>query len=177
MPEQPAGAQRADAGHVSTNPATGDPTTPGVLPLPRWFGALAALCALALLPWIVYLAFELPSHARSAHYAVTWVGFDVAMFLALSSTAWAAHRRSTWTEPLATVAAVLLVTDAWFDVTSASTSTGRAEAIASAVLLEIPLAILCGWVAQNTERLRRRAYRSLLRRMADAEQRAATDHD
>ncbi len=159
-----------DAAHVNASPVTGDPLTPGALPLPGWFGVLAAVCALGLAPWIVYLAFDLPNHARSAHYALTWVGFDTAMFAALSGTALAAHRRSTWTEPLATVAAVLLVTDAWMDVTSAATSTARMEACLSAVLLELPLAILCAWVASNTERLRRRAYRSLWRRMADAEE-------
>ena len=39
----------------------------------------------------------------------------------------------------------------------------RMEAFASALLIELPLAALCAWVAQNAERLRRRAYRQLWR--------------
>ena len=163
------GEAAQDETHLPTSPLSVDPLTPGALPLPKWFGVLAAVCAIGLAPWIVYLAYELPEQSRSAHYDVTWVGFDIVMFLALGGTAWAAVKRSTWTEPLATVTAVLLVTDAWFDITSAASDTDRLKAVASGFLIELPLAILCAWVAENTERLRRRAYRRLWSRVTEAE--------
>lgn len=161
--------------HVFASPLTSDPMTPGALPMPMWFAVLAALCALGLVPWIVYLAFELPEQSRSANYDVTWVGFDIAMLFALGGTALAAVQRSTWTQTLATVTAVLLMTDAWFDITSAAHGFDRMKAVISAGAIELPLAILCAWVAQNTERLRRRAYRRMWSRATQAERRLS-DH-
>ena len=119
------------------------------------------VCALLLVPWIVYLAVELPQQSRTAHYDVVWVGFDIAMFAALAGLGWCAWRRSTYTEVMAAVTATMLVTDAWFDVVTANNNVRRMEAFASALLIELPLAALCAWVAQNAERLRRRAYRQL----------------
>ena len=145
------------------NPLSADPYSPGALPLPRWVGVLAAACAVLMVPWIAYLAVELPEQARSAHYDVVWVGFDTAMFAALAGLGWCAWRRSTYTEVMAAVTATMLVTDAWFDVVTASNNMRRMEAFASALLIELPLAALCAWVAQNAERLRRRAYRQLWR--------------
>jgi hypothetical protein len=145
------------------NPLSGDPYSPGALPMPRWVGVLAGVCAVLLVPWIAYLAVELPQQARSAHYDVVWVGFDMAMFVALAGLGWCAWRRSTYTEVMAAITATLLVTDAWFDVVSADSNMRRMEAFGSALLIELPLAALCAWVAQNAERLRRRAYRQLWR--------------
>jgi hypothetical protein len=145
------------------NPLSSDSYSPGALPMPRWVGVLAGVCAILLVPWIIYLAVELPEQARSAHYDVVWVGFDMAMFVALAGLGWCAWRRSTYTEVMAAITATLLVTDAWFDVVSADTDMRRMEAFGSALLIELPLAALCAWVAQNAERLRRRAYRQLWR--------------
>jgi hypothetical protein len=138
---------------------------PTSLPLPGWFAVLATVCAVGLLPWIVYLAYSLPAESRSDHYAVAWVGFDTAMFLVLSGLAVAAIKRSTWTEPLATCSATLLVVDSWFDIVTASTQMHRVEAVLSATLVELPLAFLCAWVALNTEQFRRTAFRRLARRV------------
>lgn len=160
----PAGAHPpvpADPSRLPGSPLSLDPFTPGALPLPRWFGILVGVSAIGLLPWIVYLAFELPVQSRAAHYDVAWVGFDVAMFAALAVLAVAALKRSTWTEPLAVFTATLLIVDAWFDVVTANNPMRRMEAVTSALLIELPLALVCAWIAHNTERLRRRAYRAL----------------
>lgn len=155
------GLPEPSAQKLPGNPLSGDPYSPGPLPVPRWVGVLAGACAVLMVPWIVYLAFELPKQARSAHYDVVWVGFDIAMFAALTGLGWCAWRRSTYTEVMAAVTATLLVTDAWFDVVTANNDMRRMEAFGSALLIELPLAALCAWVAQNAERLRRRAYRQL----------------
>jgi hypothetical protein len=174
-PREPAGVAPPNKGQLPSSPLSRDPLSPGALPLPRWFAVLASVCAILLIPWIVYLAIALPAHQRFAHYDVAWVGFDIAMFLALAGLAIAAVKRSTWTEPLATCSATLLVMDAWFDVVTASHRNEVMAALASAFLIELPLAFLCGWVAHNTERLRRRAYRRLFGRLMQAEQAAARD--
>ena len=173
--EPGSGALAADESKLPGSPVAADPLTPGSLPVPRWFAALVGVCAVGLLPWIVYLAFALPVQRRSAHYDVAWVGFDVAMFAALASLAVAALRRSTWTEPLATVSATLLVVDAWFDIVTADNDMRRTGAVISALLIELPLATVCAVIANNTERLRRRAYRMLLRRVLEAERAAPPD--
>jgi hypothetical protein len=141
---------------------------PPRVPIPRWVARLAALCAVGLVPWIVYLAFALPQHERAAHYDVAWVGFDVGVAVVLASLAVCAARRKPATGPLAAVAATLLVVDSWFDVV---TSSGRMQfmfALGSALVLELPLAALCTWVSFNAERLRARAYRRLYLRAEHA---------
>jgi hypothetical protein len=53
---------------------------PNSLHVPRWFGLAVAAGAVLFLPWIVYLAIELPTRVRTSHYDLMWVGFDVAMW-------------------------------------------------------------------------------------------------
>lgn len=144
------------------------------MPLPRWLGPLATLCAVALVPWIVYLAVNLPRHARTSHYDIAWVGFDLAMWAVLAALAVASIRRRPAVTPLAAVAATMLVVDAWFDVVTASDRQQLSMSIASAVVLELPLAVICAWVAINGERVRGRAYRRLWQR---AERAAAVADD
>jgi hypothetical protein len=131
--------------------------------------------ALGLLavPWTVYLGYSLPEQAESPHYRLAWVGFDVLLVGALFTTAFLAwHGRRLVVVP-AVVTATLLVVDAWFDVLTTPGAEDIAVAVASAVLLELPLAALCVWIAGHTEQLsiRREAY--LTRRLARAERRAA----
>jgi len=131
------------------------------LPVPRWLGPLAVACAVGIIPWIVYLALTLPARQRAVDYDVAWVGYDAAMAAVLAALAYCAQRRKTATGPVAAVAATLLLVDAWFDIVTTQGGQQLAFAIASAVLLEIPLAILCIWVAVNAERVRERAYLTL----------------
>lgn len=119
---------------------------------PRWVAPLLALLALALLPWTVWLAAALPRQHVSAHWNVAWAGFDLALAAALVATAVAALRRSSWLEGSAVAAGTLLVVDAWFDLL---TSRGGAELVVAsveAVLVELPLAVLCFWIARDAQR-------------------------
>ena len=157
------------AGQPGEEPPSGDvPPTIDTIPLPRWLAALAVLCLVGLAPWIVYLAMVLPHRARSVHYDVAWVGFDIAMWFVLAALAWSAIRRRPATPQLAAVAATMLIVDAWFDVVTTANPTQRGFAIASAVIVEIPLAVLCTWIAVNAQRLRERNYRRLRQRVEQA---------
>ena len=49
----------------------------------------------------------------------------------------------------ATIAGTLLVCDVWFDVLTSRGTRDVVQAVAGAVLVEIPLAILCFWMAAN----------------------------
>jgi hypothetical protein len=141
------------------------------LPLPRWIGALALGSIVGFLPWIVYLGFTLPGEVRAAHYDIAWLGFDCAMWTLLAALAFCAIRRHAATGPVAAMASLMLVIDAWFDVFTSSTHHGAMTlAIVLALCGELPLALLCGWAAVHAERIRARAHRNLQRaaRVADA---------
>lgn len=116
-----------------------------------WLAPLFALSAVVLLPVIVLLATALPSTHRAEHWNVAWAGFDVMLALLLLAVAITAWRRSTWIEPAATAAATLLFVDAWFDVLTSSTRDELVMAIVEAVVVELPLAVVCLLVARSAK--------------------------
>ncbi|HZC72072.1 MAG TPA: hypothetical protein VE442_15370 [Jatrophihabitans sp.] len=160
------------------------PAAPGAarsadrLPLPRWIGALAIGTVVGFLPWIIYLGFTLPARVRAEHYDIAWLGFDCAMWTLLAVLAWAVLRRHAATGPVAAMASTMLIVDAWFDIFTSSTQHGEMVlAIVLAFCGELPLAILCGWVAVHAERIRTRAYRSLHLRFERAVTRAGSANE
>jgi hypothetical protein len=141
-----------------------DVPPPNRVSLPRWFAPAVVIGAVLFLPWIGYLAVQLPDHARSAHYGLMWVGFDLMMWAVLVALAAAAIRRTNAVEPLGVCAATFMLVDAWFDVTSADSRSRLVGALLSAFLVELPAATVCLWIAANAARVRNRAYRRLFRR-------------
>lgn len=119
---------------------------------PDWVVPLFALAAALLLPAVVLLVVVLPSTHRSAHWDIAWGGFDVILALVLLAVAVTAWRRSPWLEAAAAAAATLLFVDAWFDVLTSSTQTEFTVALVEALLVELPLAVLCLLLARNAER-------------------------
>ena len=124
---------------------------------PKWAAPLYLVLAVLLIPWIVYLGLALPERTTSAHWDIAWVGFDAMEFAALALTGWFAHIRSTWIEVAATAAAVMLLVDAWFDVTTANGSWNMTQAVILGVMIELPLAGLSLWLARHAELVRRRS--------------------
>ena len=118
---------------------------------PRWVAPFFGLAALLLVPWVVLLVVELPSAHRADHWDVAWVGFDIALAVALGATAWSIARRSAWAPTAAAVAATLLLCDAWFDIALASGHEDQVEAVLEAALVEIPLAIFLVLLARHYE--------------------------
>jgi hypothetical protein len=129
----------------------------------KWAGPAFALFSLILLPWIVYLAYSLPSHRLSADFDVAWAGFDAMLLAALAGTGYFALRRSRYLAAAAAATATLLVVDAWFDVMTTLPSQ-RLEPVALAVLVELPLASVCVWLSFHTQLLAERRLVLLLRR-------------
>jgi len=120
-----------------------------------WVVPLFTLAALVLTPWILFLVRSLPSTHMAAHWDIAWAGFDLALALVLLAVAAAAWRRSPWLEGAAAAAAALLCADAWFDILTASTRAEIGVAIGEAMLVEVPLALLCVLLARNAERILR----------------------
>jgi hypothetical protein len=111
----------------------------------------ARLVALAvggfLLPWCVLLSMVLPATAQAQHWSLAWTGLDAAEALAALATAvLLAHgdRRAALT---AAAGAVLLLTDAWFDVCTSAPGLDHALAVAEAACAEVPLAGAACWLA------------------------------
>ena len=107
-----------------------------------------------LVPWTFVLAYRLPARHTSEHWDIAWVGFDVALALSLAATGWAIARSAPWAPSAAAVAATLLLCDAWFDNVLANGRGERFEAAVEALAVEIPLALLCLWLARHGEQSR-----------------------
>lgn len=121
-------------------------------PTPRWVAPLFAFLGVCLVPWTVWIAYELPQRHLARHWDVAWGGFDVMLALLLFAVALAAWRRSPWLEGAATATATLLFVDAWFDVLTSSTRTELVVAVLEAALVELPLAVFCLLLARRAER-------------------------
>jgi hypothetical protein len=126
-------------------------------PVLRWstnrIAIIYLFLALALLPWVLVLSVELPDRQLSQNYRLAWVGFDLMLTAVLSRTAWLAWRRSPYLVIVASVAAALLIADAWFDVTTADSMDQRYFAIATAVLVELPLAAFSIRLARRAQKV------------------------
>jgi hypothetical protein len=101
---------------------------------------LVACCA-GLIPWIVYLAFSMPSGYRAEAWSAAWVGFDVLLLFALAGTVVAALLGRQLVVLLAVVSATLLLSDAWFDIVLDWGTRDVWGSVASAAFVEIPLAV------------------------------------
>jgi hypothetical protein len=117
--------------------------------VPPWIAPAFALCVIVLVPWTAYLFGTLPPDYTANHWSLAWGGFDIGLVLALGSTVALIARRSPFTEVMATVTGTLLLCDAWFDVLTSRGTSDVAQSIVEAVLVEIPLAALCFWIARN----------------------------
>jgi len=116
----------------------------------RWHRPLVLTASLAAVTafagWIAVLALTLPTRYVANHWNVAWVGFDVTLLVSLVATGWALARRRPWNGTAQMVSAVLLVCDAWFDVTTASGG-ATVLSVALAGTLELPAAAALAWTA------------------------------
>jgi hypothetical protein len=151
-----AGVAPADAALLSPTAEVPVPGTAARPLVPRWCGVLLILLGLCTVPWIAGLAVELPNRVQTPHYAFSWAGFDVLLASLLLWTGWGAVRNSEEIGVSAAVTSGLLVVDAWFDVTSASTAGQLVGALAMAAFVELPLAVFCLWLSGRAESARRR---------------------
>jgi hypothetical protein len=99
------------------------------------------ICASLLVPWIIYLEVSLPKHYVARHWMATWVGFDVILGVLFASTAVLGLLRRELVVLTAFASGVLLLCDAWFDITTANAH-DRPFTIFSAVVAEVPIALV-----------------------------------
>lgn len=125
----------------------------GTRVVPLWVAAAFLVIALGLLPWIAWLFWSLPDEATAAHWRLAWGGFDIGLATALAITALLVIRRSPLAQTSAAVTGTMLVCDAWFDVLTSRGTTDVTVAAVLAVVAELPLAVLCFWIARSVERV------------------------
>ncbi len=130
-----------------------------------WVVPVFAILAVLLVPGMLWLSLTLPPAQRAAQYRLAWVGFDEVLLVTLAGVAFSALRDSELLEWVATSAGVLLVVNAWFDLTTSNGTTQELQALVLAVTIELPLAAVCLWVAGHAVDVRRRCEEILRRRL------------
>jgi len=89
--------------------------------------------AVFMIPWTIYLGFTLPENYTVRDWPLTWLGFDSLLVVFMAATAvltW--MHRQVLVFPAFTTG-ILLLCDAWFDLTTASPGE-RGSAVITAVL-------------------------------------------
>ena len=147
---------------TSTGPAGPAAARPGSRRRRMVVLIIIATCCVLLAAWTALLAATLPMQYRAGGWRGAWVGFDVALLIALGATGWAAwHGRQVLILCL-TVVATLLLCDAWFDVVLDIRTRGFTMSLLTALAVEVPLAVLAVLGARRLLRLSlgRAGYRS-----------------
>jgi hypothetical protein len=108
----------------------------------RTLTRLLSVVVAALLVWIVILGVSLPTADTTRQWRLLWIGFDTAEVAALGVTLWAMYRSRQLAIPAALIAGTLFACDAWFDVVLSWGTDGWWFSLATAVLVELPLAAL-----------------------------------
>lgn len=98
--------------------------------------------AVVMVPWIIYLSNTLRGRHRVTMWDTAWIGFDIFLLVVLAASALAVWRRKMVAVVLLTAAAVTLLIDAWFDVTLSWGTKEQSIALLTAVIAELPLAII-----------------------------------
>jgi hypothetical protein len=120
---------------------SGDPAGPGSRSTRIRLGRAYVAAGVFMISWVVFLSRTLPAGATDCHWALAWVGVDSSEALALFATGWLLLRADNRCVLAATATAVLLLTDAWLDLTSAAPGGELLTAIAMAVFAEVPVAL------------------------------------
>jgi hypothetical protein len=129
-------------------------------PVPRWVAPTFGALAVGTIGWTLYLAATLPAHAPTRHYRLAWVGFDVGLAILLVITAYLAWKGNRHVGMSATATATVLVVDAWFDIVT-SPSSDLMGAVLSGLLAELPLAVVCLWIALHVDKVIERRLRKV----------------
>ena len=95
--------------------------------VPRWlYRALEIWIVLEAL-WVTFLAIHLPPSYDAAHWDLAWVGLDVAQLVALGGVVVSGLRNRPSVVLFSMSSGVLMMVEAWFDVTTAHRGGGVAE--------------------------------------------------
>ncbi len=103
--------------------------------------------------WIIVLVFTLNKYYIATHWRLAWVGFDIVLLAAFALTGWAFWRGRQIVIACLLITGTLLCCDAWFDVILDLRTGDMWMSIASAVVVELPLAFVMFSAARRLIRL------------------------
>ena len=131
-----------------------DPLLEVTLARGRKLGALFSIVACTVLVgWIIVLLFTLHRSFHSHYWRAAWVGFDIVLLFGFAATGWAFWRGRQIVIACLLVTGTLLCCDAWFDVMLDLGTSGQWVSIASALVVELPIAFLMFAAARRLIRL------------------------
>ncbi len=107
---------------------------------------------IALIPWMVYLGFTLPTNYVAHNWPATWVGFDCVLIAFMIATAVLGWLRRQLVVLAAFTTGVLLICDAWFDIMTADPSQLRLSVL-TATVGNLPVAVIMMTGAMRIVRL------------------------
>jgi hypothetical protein len=120
----------------------------------RRLGALVSIVACTvLIGWIIVLVLTLHRSFHAEHWKGAWVGFDLVLLVAFAATGWAFWRGRQIVIACLIITATLLFCDAWFDVVLDAGTSDVWLSVASALVVELPLAFLMFNAARRLIRL------------------------
>jgi hypothetical protein len=120
----------------------------------RRFGLLFMMaCCVALAAWVAILYLTLPGHFTSRDWRAVWVGLDIAELVGFAAIAWAAWHQRQIIIFLMIITGTILICDAWFDLALNYGSGEFLISLGSAVLVELPLAVMLFFAARRLVRV------------------------
>ncbi len=120
----------------------------------RALGVLFSIVACTVLVgWIIVLVLTLRRNYTATHWRLAWVGFDFVLLAAFAATGWAFWRGRQIVIACLLVTATLLCCDAWFDVILDLGSGDVWMSIGTALIVELPLALVMFNMARRLIRL------------------------
>jgi hypothetical protein len=120
----------------------------------RRLGELISILACAVLVgWIIVLLLTLNRTFHAQHWRAAWVGFDLLLLAAFAATGWAFWRGRQIVIVCLIITGTLLCCDAWFDVFLDLGSSDIWLSVASALIVELPMAFLMFNAARRLIRL------------------------
>jgi len=120
----------------------------------RKLGVLFSVVACTVLVgWIIVLLFTLHRSFHAHYWRLAWVGFDIVLLFGFAATGWGFWRRRQIVIACLLGSGTLLCCDGWFDVMRDLGTSGQWVSIASAVVVELPIAFLMFAAARRLIRL------------------------
>jgi hypothetical protein len=109
--------------------------------------AFTAFACATLIAWTLRLGTALPARYLVGHWDLAWIGFDILLAGSIAATGILTWRGSPARAAASLTTAVLLVCDAWFDITTAANANDLWNSVLTAGLVELPLAVAAGVLA------------------------------
>ena len=117
---------------------------------PSRFMEFVLACSLfSVIIVIIFLSIDLPSSYTTKNWDIAWVGFDLGLLFTLALTLWAIWKQRQVSIISSAICGAILIIDSWFDVATSNGGRDLYSAIATAVFLQVPFALLLFRFSKN----------------------------